>query len=175
MTLSTSFEFTHAGFNLRGERFTAEHVPQVLALEHACFLCPWSEELLHQEATPRDRTWNMVVWIDEDLHAFFFNWTVLDEMHLLNFAIHPDRQRRGLGGALLDWTLAQATAAGYHNMNLEVRESNRSAIALYESRRFTTLFRRHRYYTDNGEDALVMLRVLNPEGELKMNDEGSGS
>jgi ribosomal-protein-alanine N-acetyltransferase len=165
LTLPDRFELEHAGLCLRGERFGPEHVPAVAALERACFPCPWSEELLRQEAQPRDHAWNMVVWIDAALHAFFFNWTVLDEMHLLNFAVHPERQRRGIGARLLDWMLAQAKGAGFYDVILEVRASNRPAIALYASRGFTRLARRRRYYTDNGEDALVLIRLLDPRDE----------
>ena len=41
---------------------------------------------------------------------------------------------------------------------LEVRRGNRPAIALYERAGFRTVHVRPRYYQDDGEDALVMLR-----------------
>jgi len=158
LNLPWSFELRFGDWDLVGERFAARHVPGVLALERVCFPQPWSEELLLQEARPRNYAWNMVVLIEERVQAFFFNWTVLSEMHLLNFAVHPDLQRQGLGGFLLDWMLDEARSSGYHSVSLEVRESNKPAIGLYESRGFEILFRRKGYYTDNGEDALIMSR-----------------
>jgi ribosomal-protein-alanine N-acetyltransferase len=130
------------------EPYALEHVPAVLTLERTCFPAPWSLELLRQEAAARDHAWNLVAFVDEDLAAYLFNWIVLDEMHLLNFAVAPALQGRGLGGFLLDWMLAEAARNGYHMLSLEVRESNAAA----------------RDYTDHGEDALLMARSLDPAG-----------
>jgi ribosomal protein S18 acetylase RimI-like enzyme len=43
-------------------------------------------------------------------------------------------------------------------VTLEVRPSNRSAIALYEEIGFRSYGARKGYYPDNGEDALIMWR-----------------
>jgi len=149
---------------VEGEPYAPEHVPGVLVLERACFPAPWSLGLLAQEAEARDHAWNLVAFVDEDLAAYMFNWIVLDEMHLLNFAVAPAMQGRGLGGFLLDWMIAEALGAGYRALSLEVRESNAAARGLYASRGFDVVYRRRGYYTDNGEDALVMARLLDPAG-----------
>ena len=78
-------------------------------------------------------------------------------MHLLNFAVDPPLQGRGIGGFLMDWMLAEAARNGYRRVSLEVRASNESAIALYTSRGFRRVFVRKGYYTDNDEDALIMV------------------
>lgn len=83
-------------------------------------------------------------------------WAILDEAHITLLAIHPDYQRQGLGQALL---LALLIAARRRNLawaTLEVRASNRLAIALYEKFGFAEIGKRPRYYPDNGEDALVL-------------------
>ncbi len=83
-------------------------------------------------------------------------WAILDEAHITLLAIHPDYQRQGLGQALL---LALLIAARRRNLawaTLEVRASNRIAIALYEKFGFTEIGKRPSYYPDNGEDALVL-------------------
>jgi ribosomal-protein-alanine N-acetyltransferase len=144
-----------------------QHLQTIINLEKACFPAPWSEQALRGEALPRHYAWNLVVFVDGELRGYFFNWIVMDEMHLLNFAVHPDLQGRGLGGALLDWMLERAAEGGYHSVSLEVRESNQPARGLYESRGFKTIFRRRGYYPDNGEDALIMVRVLNDETEAE--------
>ena len=76
---------------------------------------------------------------------------------LLNFAVDPPLQGRGIGGFLMDWMLAEAARNGYRRVSLEVRASNESAIALYTSRGFRRVFVRKGYYTDNDEDALIMV------------------
>lgn len=166
MSLPQSFRLRFKDQSLEGERFAPEHVPAVLGLEHICFPAPWSEGLLRQEAEPREHAWNLVVRVDGALKAFFFNWIVLDEVHLLNFAVSPELQGRGLGGFLLDWLLEQARTAGFANISLEVRASNSPAIGLYQSRGFTRLYVRRNYYTDNGEDALILLRALKPKEDV---------
>ncbi len=160
MSLPDRFRGRLGDLELTGESYAAVHVPDLLILEQACFPAPWSEGLLRQEAESREHAWNLVVRVNGKVKAFFFNWIVLDEMHLLNFAVSPELQGRGLGGWLLDWMLAQAAAARYHSVNLEVRASNLKALALYRSRGFRQVSLRLGYYTDNREDAVIMALEL---------------
>ena len=83
-------------------------------------------------------------------------WLVLCEAHVSNVAVHPDWRGRGIGRALmlaLMRTAYQERAAT--EMTLEVRPSNATALALYQSMGFETFGRRKRYYPD-GEDALIL-------------------
>ncbi|MCP4547873.1 MAG: ribosomal protein S18-alanine N-acetyltransferase [bacterium] len=166
MMLPLSFDLEFKTRSVRGESFLPHHLPGVMALEQACFPAPWSEDLLAREAGLKERSWNLVVHVDDALQAFFFCWTVADEVHLLNFAVHPTLQGQGLGGLILDWMCDAARAAGFSCIHLEVRESNDAAISLYESRDFATLYRRRGYYTDNGEDAIIMVRLLANRGDM---------
>jgi ribosomal-protein-alanine N-acetyltransferase len=87
---------------------------------------------------------------------------VLDEAHLLNLSIVPERQRQGLGGALLEHLFEVALGHSAKCMYLEVRASNESGLALYERFAFSTIGRRRGYYPaqDGREDAVVMVRKL---------------
>jgi ribosomal-protein-alanine N-acetyltransferase len=83
----------------------------------------------------------------------------LDEMHLLNVTVSPDHQRQGFGRWLMQVLMARAVAAGSQSVWLEVRQSNRAAIALYNALGFVTLRQRKDYYpAANGqrENAWVM-------------------
>ena len=71
---------------------------------------------------------------DGALVAFLLAWHVVDELHVLNVATHPDAQRRGHGGRVLSAALAYAREHHVRLVLLEVRWSNRPAIGLY--RRF---------------------------------------
>jgi ribosomal protein S18 acetylase RimI-like enzyme len=68
------------------------------------------------------------------------SWLTTDtrRTYLHHFAIRPDHQRRGLGRALLDATLAAARAIGLQ-VKLEVHRDNVAAIRLYESAGFAPL------------------------------------
>jgi ribosomal-protein-alanine acetyltransferase len=83
------------------------------------------------------------------------------EAQLLNLSVVPDARRGGLGSELLAQFLDDARRLGAEQVFLEVRESNVSAIALYERAGFVSVARRESYYpaaTDGAprEDALVM-------------------
>ena len=81
---------------------------------------------------------------------------MVDEAHVTTFAVLPAYRRRGLGGRLL-WTLMElAVELGATVVTLEVRLSNAAARRLYQRFGFRPVGVRPRYYSDNGEDALIM-------------------
>ena len=99
--------------------------------------------------------------------AFLLAWGVVDELHLLELASHPEQRRKGFARALLVALLAHARAQHTRLILLEVRRSNLAAIALYESFGFETTGVRRGYYSDTGEDALEMRITLDPNtGEI---------
>lgn len=83
---------------------------------------------------------------------------VLDEAHLLNISVAKTHQKKGLGRYLLAHMIAVAQRYQATNMFLEVRVSNTSAIALYESMGFCEMAIRRGYYPahDGREDAMLM-------------------
>ncbi len=99
--------------------------------------------------------------------GFLLAWGVVDELHLLELASHPEQRRRGFARALLAALLAHARRQHTRLILLEVRRSNLAAIALYESFGFETTNVRRGYYSDTGEDALEMRITLDPStGEI---------
>lgn len=83
-----------------------------------------------------------------------------DEVEILNIVVAKRRRRQGVGGLLLERALAAARAAGARRAFLEVRESNRAAIGMYDRHYFLRVGRRAMYYRNPGEDALLFSRVL---------------
>ena len=89
---------------------------------------------------------------------------VLDEAHLLNIAVAPAFQRRGLAWALLrhlqDTCIARDTSVIY----LEVRASNTPARELYTRFGYQQTGTRKAYYRTEGgrEDAILMMQTLSP-------------
>lgn len=100
------------------------------------------------------------MWIDYSLAGYIVMMKVLDEYHLLNISIRADLQGRGLGRQLLQWGIGQARSAGMLGMLLEVRPSNESGRALYESEGFKLVGTRKNYYPalEGREDALVLFK-----------------
>ncbi len=96
--------------------------------------------------------------------GFLIYWVAVEEMHILNLAVHPRWRRRGVATALLTEGLARARKHGAAVAWLEARPSNTAALALYERFGFVPVGRRRGYYHDTGEDAVIMLLEWDREG-----------
>ena len=84
------------------------------------------------------------------------------EAHILNLCVDPKFRQQGYGEKLLDDVLARAAGAEVREIFLEVRPSNRKAIALYEKKGFRQVASRPAYYQarEGREDAAVLSRIL---------------
>lgn len=83
-------------------------------------------------------------------------WMMADEAHVTTIAVHPQWRSRGLGELLFSSLLEQAREIGAQWLTLEVRASNIVAQRLYRKYGLKEHGVRRRYYTDNGEDAIIM-------------------
>jgi [ribosomal protein S18]-alanine N-acetyltransferase len=83
-------------------------------------------------------------------------WVMTDEAHVTTIASHPDVRGKGVGEFLLVALIHRGIEVGARWMTLEVRASNSVAQNLYRKYTFKEMGVRRRYYSDNGEDALVM-------------------
>jgi ribosomal-protein-alanine N-acetyltransferase len=83
-------------------------------------------------------------------------WFVLDEAHVVIIGIREKDRRRGIGEQLLISALEQAVVNDSRVVTLEVRQSNKPAIELYKKYGFQEVGLRRRYYSDNGENAVIM-------------------
>ena len=97
------------------------------------------------------------VLASKELRGFTGVWFTHEQLHLVTIAVAPAHQGQGVAEALLLATCDLAVEAGLNSVALEVRRSNGRAIALYERLGFDHHGRLQRYYSDNAEDALVML------------------
>lgn len=139
---------------------TEAHLDAVEAIERHSFPKPWPREHFVGELA-KDIARLDVAVDDRGVVCGFNNyWVVAHEVHVLAIATHPDHRRGGVGRLLLEHCLAAGRAAGCTLATLEVRRSNAPAIALYARAGFKVTHVRARYYADNDEDAIVMLRAL---------------
>ena len=83
-------------------------------------------------------------------------WLMIDEAHITTIAVHPKYRGEGLGELLVVKMIDTALEIGARWLTLEVRKSNQVAQALYRKYTFKEMGVRRRYYSDDGEDALVM-------------------
>jgi len=106
------------------------------------------------------RTWAKL-WVahtggEPDAVGFALAWYAADELHLLDLAVDANVRRQGVGRSLLEAVIADARRTSVRLLLLEARASNEPALALYRSAGFFVTDVRRAYYSDNGEDAVVM-------------------
>jgi len=92
----------------------------------------------------------------EPIVGFVGVWLTLDEAHIVTIAVRESHRGRGIGELMLIAAIALATLNEREVIALEVRASNQAAQALYEKYGFRKVGVRHRYYSDNHEDAVIM-------------------
>ena len=83
-------------------------------------------------------------------------WYMAGEAHIVSIAVREAYRRKGLGELLLIGSIEMAMGRGAQCVTLEARVSNDAAKALYMKYGFDEVGLRRRYYSDNGEDAVIM-------------------
>ncbi len=140
-----------------------QDIDAVVAAENLIYPFPWTRGNFVDSLMSGYSAWvGREGGPDGPLIGYAVLMVVLDEAHLLNLSIIPERQRQGLGSVLLEHLMEVARNSGATRMFLEVRPSNASGLALYGRRGFTRIGRRRAYYPAAGgrEDAIVMARDL---------------
>jgi ribosomal-protein-alanine N-acetyltransferase len=138
-------------------RMTVADIERVCELEKELFSMPWPRSSFLYEVSGNDRSFAIVGLEDGEIVAYAIAWFVCDELHIGNVAVSIGRQGAGLGRALLMYLLDEAASRGTAFATLEVRASNVRAIGLYRNHGFKGIAIRKNYYTDNREDALIMM------------------
>jgi ribosomal-protein-alanine N-acetyltransferase len=125
-------------------------------IELASFSSPWPPNAYRSELETNRLASYLVARVDGDIVAYGGMWLMVDEAHITTFAVHPAWRRQRIGERLLLAFLDLAVARHAREATLEVRLSNISARRLYEKYGFRPVGLRPRYYSDDGEDALIM-------------------
>jgi ribosomal-protein-alanine N-acetyltransferase len=137
------------------------HLPEVLAIERDSYATPWSDRAFHHEMeqNPFARP-HVGLARGGDVVGFICLWVIFEELRINNVAVAPAWRRQGIGEQLIRFALQEGIVNGCTVAILEVRPSNAAAQALYAKLGFEITSTRPRYYSDDGEDALVMRRPL---------------
>ena len=137
----------------------------VLRIEDLSFSTSWPSNAFANEIRDNKLAHYFTGRLGEHIVAYGGLWVILEDSHVTTIAVHPDQRGNRLGEELLVYLLDVAIERGASWMTLEVRESNDVAQKLYRKYGFTTVSTRRGYYSDNGENALVMW-AGNLKGEL---------
>jgi ribosomal-protein-alanine N-acetyltransferase len=137
-------------------------VPQVVAIENATSATPWTRAMFLSELG-RPGTLDLVADQAGDVLAYIMVSRYADVWHILNLCVRGPQRGQGLGGRMLDELFTRAAGRAHLGFTLEVRVSNETAIRLYRRKGFLEHGIRPGYYSDNGEDAIIMWRGGGPE------------
>jgi ribosomal-protein-alanine N-acetyltransferase len=132
---------------------------QVIALDQQAFTLPWPESSFHfeLEKNPASRCWVAEVNGEYPLIVgMIIVWVIVDEIHIATFAVNEEYRNQHIGQRLLAHTLVNGYEKGGEKSFLEVRRGNLAARELYRKFGFAEIGIRQKYYSDNGEDAIMM-------------------
>lgn len=127
----------------------------MMAIERACFRSHWSREAMMNELH-NPCAFYVVGVSSGKVVGYGGEWIIMDEAHITNIAVDPERHGQRFGERILIALLREARYRGARRATLEVRVSNEPALGLYRKYGFDTVAIRRKYYQDTDEDALVM-------------------
>ena len=142
-------------------KMTPDDVEAVHAIELATFPTPWTLDSFHYEMRENQFAHYLVAEDDTGIVGFCGMWLVIDAAQITNVAVVERMRGQKIGEALMKEAMRVAREANMDVMSLEVRVTNEVAQNLYRKLGFQDGGIRKGYYTDNGEDALVMWVNLN--------------
>ena len=146
-------------------------VATVQEIEREIFATPWPRNAYYRELASRASAHYVVLRqegfverplgftapdLDPTIIGYGGMWRMYDEAHVTTIGVRQDLQHHGYGRILFAGLVQAAYDMGAKWITLEVRASNDNAMRMYETYGFKVIGRRKGYYTDNGEDAIVM-------------------
>lgn len=140
---------------------TSDDLMAVMEIERLCYAHPWTAGIMRDCLRV-----GYSCWVHEQqgvIQAYAILSVGAGEGHLLNLCVRPEARSQGVGRRLLQHVIVSAARLGADTLFLEVRPSNRHALALYEKLDFSEVGLRKAYYPGHQgrEDAIVMARPLN--------------
>lgn len=139
-------------------RMTLADLDRILEIENDSFSMPWSRETFVSDICSGFGCY-FVCDLDGVIVGYLSVFTVLTEAHIGSIAVHKDYRKQGIAIALLEHVFSFLDSE-CELLLLEVRVSNFAAIRLYEKLGFIRVTIRKGYYTNNNEDAVIMIKYL---------------
>ncbi len=130
-------------------------MPSVLAIEQECFEFPWYEDDFVRCLRQRNCI-GMVAEASERVVGFMIYELHKHRLHVLNFAVHEQFRRRGVGSQMAKKLITKLSHDRRSRVMLEVRETNLPAQLFFRTLGFRAVSVLRDYYEDTPEDAYVM-------------------
>lgn len=133
----------------------ASNLNDVLNVSSLSLKESWSRESLEKELSNPLAKY-MVAEVNNKVVGFAGLWTICNEGHITNIAVHPHYRGQGIGSKLVESLIKNSSSWYINALTLEVRASNKIAQNLYKKYGFKEEGMRKHYYQDNNEDAIIM-------------------
>ena len=135
------------------------HISQIYRIESECFAHPWSEQSILDAMRAGHTFFGFLQ--DGILRGFAGVNIICGEGYIDNVAVSEKYRSCGIGRAIMNAVISHCKSEDVKSISLEVRCSNKSAIALYESLGFRSLGIRPKFYTAPIEDANIFELITN--------------
>ena len=126
---------------------------EVLAIERASFADPWTEEGFIQALRQID-----CIGLAAEYDDVIVGYTIYEgdrtRLHVLNFAVHPDWRRRGIGEAMITRLLTKLSLHRRIKLTLCVKEDNLDAQIFFRDMGLRAAGIARGYF-DGGVDAIA--------------------
>jgi ribosomal-protein-alanine N-acetyltransferase len=138
----------------------AQHLDEISRIESDTFGTPWTRGDFERELSNK-----IAIYITalENNHVIGYAgmWHIVNEGHIVNVAVKEENRQQGVGTLLIKGLIDIAIEKEMMGLTLEVRISNIPGQRLYHKFGFKAEGIRRRYYSDTGEDALIMWKYFN--------------
>lgn len=133
----------------------------VAGLESSCFSSPWPEREITYEYHDNPCSKLLVAERDGSLIGYLDYMVTFDSATINRLCVKEEDRHQGVGTSLLNHMIASLKCLPdiVEFVTLEVRASNRQALALYEKNGWKKITVKPHYY-ENGEDAIYMVRSI---------------
>ena len=141
-------------------------MPEVLEIENRSLEFPLSEDDFVRCLRQRNRI-GMVADVDDRVVGLMIYELHKNQLHILNFAVHPDFRRRGVGGQMIGKLIGKLSYQRRNRILLEIRETNLDAQLFFREVGFKAVSVLRDFYDNIDEDAYVMqFAYQDPQAEL---------
>ncbi len=152
--------------DVRWRDATTDDLEAIVAVERECFAFPWPLSAFRQEL---NLPFASIVLAERALDGGMLGcvdyWGRGDQSHLWVRAGGGDHRRRGVGRELVRRAEVAGARCRARYASLEVRAGNDAALAFYRALGYAHVGVKRGYYSDSGEDALVLMKFLQPDAE----------
>jgi ribosomal-protein-alanine N-acetyltransferase len=139
-------------------------MPEVLHIEQQCFEHAWSEDDYIRCLRQRNCI-GMVAEHQERIVGSMVYELHKSRLHVLNFAVHPDFQRQGVGAAMVRKLVSKLSPQRRNRIMLEVRERNLPAQLFWRALGFRAVSVLRDFYEDSPNEAAYLFQYrLTPAG-----------